>query len=345
MEDTDTQPLGRSLDRFEQSLKRLNPPAWIRQQSPLPPYAGRQEPGQSSTSRTRPRYSDHRRSYSAQRNGEGTHPSASNSSFWRTTATNSSREPSPGPGSRPATAGGRFQSSTFSRWSASTLCSDGQLSNGDNTPTDSVISAFSMRSSVLGAEPPSYPAPILTPRPPSSAMHHLLPKRPYLGWRSTDSLNAKGDSDDRTSTSAFMTPAERLALSYRRAVASPLPFSSSSRNGHALREGQRPASRLAKAVESNFVHDSIKSVSTAIMEFCQAEEVPPPPPASTRHAKAAGNAPLEPEMRPRRKEPRMQIIWLESSFVSSRPMPLTLEVNAKEVNEDEKENMSSSSQL
>merc|ERR1712109_119708 len=86
-------------NKCQQSLKRLDPPAWIRQQSPLPPLVT-EEP-----KRTRPRYSDHRRSYSAQR---GAVPSAS-ASFWRTT-TSSSREPSPGPGSRPATAAGRFQS-------------------------------------------------------------------------------------------------------------------------------------------------------------------------------------------------------------------------------------------
>ena len=117
-------------------------------------------------------------SYSAHR---GT--TSASSSYWRTeqARTPCSRGPSPGPVSRPATAGGRFQSSSFSRYSSSTLCSDGNFSNGNNTPTDSVdTSAFSMRSSIHGVHteplypPPMYPAPVYQKPLPHN-------RRPYLG--------------------------------------------------------------------------------------------------------------------------------------------------------------------
>jgi len=289
---------GRSLNRFQQSLKRLDPPAWIRQQSPLPPVISIEEP-----KRTRPRYSDHRRSYSAHR---GTAVPSASASFWRTT-TSSSREPSPGPGSRPATAAGRFQSSHFGRWSASTLCSDGQFSNGDNTPTDSVISAFSMRSSLQGTEPIYHPPPMLPVmgRPPyggaGGGYSTTTTKRPYLGWRSQDSL-INGGAVAEDGKSRYLTPAERLAWSCKQQQ----QRASSGLGGGGLGLNPRQARVLH---QHQLVHDSIKSVSTAIMEFCQAEDVPQPPPPMPLPA-------VPPAVR-RRKEHRAQIVWLESSFVSS----------------------------
>ena len=294
-EESDTEDRGRSLNKFQQSLKRLDPPAWIRQQSPLPPLVT-EEP-----KRTRPRYSDHRRSYSAQR---GAVPSAS-ASFWRTT-TSSSREPSPGPGSRPATAAGRFQSSHFSRWSASTLCSDGQFSNGDNTPTDSVISAFSMRSSFQGTEPIYHP-PSLLPvpgRPPNNSYSNHI-KRPYLGWRSQDSLiNGAGGS---VSESRYLTPAERLAWSCKQQQQRASSAGGFGGGGSGPGGGGSLHRHNRAMQQHQMVHDSIKSVSTAIMEFCQAEDVPQPPPP----------LPAAPSIPRRRKEHRAQIVWLESSFISS----------------------------
>ena len=293
----------RSLNRFQESLKQLDPPAWIRQQSPLPPVSV-QEP----KTRTRPRYSDHRRSYSAQR---GTMPSAS-ASFWRTTTTSSSRGPSPGPGSRPATAAGRFQSSQFGRWSASTLCSDGQLSNGDNTPTDSVCSAFSTRSSFQTTEPIYHPPtllPVLGGRHTGSGVGthlHTPVKRPYLGWRSQDSL-----INGTTSESRYLTPAERLAWSCKHQQKRDAMLANGAKHGS---DGgglhPHPHPRHARLLQQHnmLVHDSIKSVSTAIMEFCQAEDVPQPPPPQP---------PVGPVRR--RKEQRAQIVWLESSFISKNP--------------------------
>jgi hypothetical protein len=71
-----------------------------------------------------------------------------------------------------------------------------------------------------------------------------------------------------------------------------------------------PHPRHARLLQQHnmLVHDSIKSVSTAIMEFCQAEDVPQPPPPQP---------PVGPVRR--RKEQRTQIVWLESSFISKNP--------------------------
>ena len=259
---------GRSLERFEASLKRLDPPAWMRQ-----PRTQSESTDNSISQNTvtltnddlptRPRWPPR----STVRTTITT-TSASNS-YWRTP---SSRGPSPGPGSRPATAGGRFQSSSLSRYSSSTLCSDGNISNGNNTPTDSVTSAFSMRSGGVQTEPiyhpPNYPPPIHRSKP----LPHM--QRPYLGWRSQDSLlnnsgggNAEQDNFYRSSRAPkYLTPAERLAHTYHHRSRS----SSSNRYGGVSQQyhhHQRPG--ISKNYASDqIVHDSIKSVSSAIMEFC-----------------------------------------------------------------------------
>ena len=292
---------GRSLERFEESKKRLEPPAWMTQ----PVGALDYKASTSSSANSRIRYSEHRRSYSAQRSN------TASSGLWRSST--SSRGPSPAPGSRPATAGGRFHAShQFSRWSASTLCSDG--SNGDNTPTDSVISAFSMRSSALGTPTqPLYPPPPL-PRPSSS---HI--RRPYLGWRSQDSLNENNDDYQRKPSSThFMSPAERLAYSYRKANAS-TPGLHQASLATKRQEGIHRACRAS--YQQTFLHDSIKSVSTAIMEFCNAEDVPQPPPPTPPAVKYAH--------RRAKDHHRTRIVWLESSFVSAAAATATANGESK----------------
>ena len=295
---------GRSLERFEESKKRLEPPAWMTNQ----PLKNAVDYKTSTPSRIR--YSEHRRSYSAQRSN------TASSGLWLRNS--NSRGPSPLPGSRPATAGGRFHEvsssshQSFSRWSASTLCSESGSNAGDNTPTDSVISAFSMRSSVQGMTEPLYPPPPL-PRPYTAAYHYPHhQRRPYLGWRSQDSLNEKDHRGRGQNSSTFLSPAERLAYTYRQ-TSSLLPGQPQQPQQHDLLRCQQGNSRAS--FEQKFLHDSIKSVSTAIMEFCNAEDVPQPPPTVTsNHAKTRNN-PRASEA----KEPhhRTKIIWLESSFVSS----------------------------
>ena len=125
-----------------------------------------------------------------------------------------------------------------------------------------------------------------------------------LGWRSQDSLiNGAGGS---VSESRYLTPAERLAWSCKQQqqrASSAGGFGGGSGPG-----GGGSLHRHNRAMQQHqMVHDSIKSVSTAIMEFCQAEDVPQPPPP----------LPAAPSIPRRRKEHRAQIVWLESSFISS----------------------------
>jgi hypothetical protein len=291
---------GRSLDRFEESLKRLDPPPWMKAREESTESSLRSSQTTITTpndlsfrlsTSSRPRYSDHRRSYSAQRSGT----TSASSSLWRTenAGTPSSRGPSPAPGSRPATAGGRFQSSSYSRWSASTLCSDSNCgSTGNNTPTESIISAFSMRSNGTNTEPVYHPPPTASHN--FRALNHM--QRPYLGWRSQESLV------DDDLTSKYSTPAERLASSYRRGQIQQArkQRESAVRNHHSL-----PRNCIA---EQLYVHESIKSVSSAIMEFCQAQDVPAPPPPQRRRSGRSKDGINRPK-----------IVWLESSFVSSTP--------------------------
>jgi len=126
-------------------------------------------------------------------------------------------------------------------------------------------------------------------------------KRPYLGWRSQDSL-INGGAVAEDGKSRYLTPAERLAWSCKQQQ----QRASSGLGGGGLGLNPRQARVLH---QHQLVHDSIKSVSTAIMEFCQAEDVPQPPPPMPLPA-------VPPAVR-RRKEHRAQIVWLESSFVSS----------------------------
>ena len=269
---------GRSLERFEASLKRLDPPPWMRQQRTQSESTTADNSLSQNTvtltnddlpSNTRPRWPPR----TTIRTTTMTSTSTSNS-YWRTP---SSRGPSPGPGSRPATAGGRFQSSSLSRYSSSTLCSDGNISNGNNTPTDSVTSAFSMRSGVQTEpiyHPPNYPAPILNR---SKPLPHM--QRPYLGWRSQDSLINTGNEQDLYRSSRapkYLTPAERLAHTYHHTRSR----SSSSNRGYGAAAAKQyhhnhhqrpppPVGCLSRNYASDqIVHDSIKSVSSAIMEFC-----------------------------------------------------------------------------
>jgi len=253
---------GRSLNRFQQSLKRLDPPAWTR-------YSDHQH---------RPAFGERR----------------------LLPLVNPVQDLVLGLLLPPVA----FKA-VIGRWSASTLCSDGQFSNGDNTPTDSVISAFSMRSSLQGTEPIYHPPPMLPVmgRPPYGAgSGYSTTKRPYLGWRSQDSLiNGAAVAED--GKSRYLTPAERLAWSCKQQQQRAASMAVGTSGGGGLGLNPRQARVLH---QHQLVHDSIKSVSTAIMEFCQAEDVPQPPPL-----------PAVPPAVRRRKEHRAQIVWLESSFVSS----------------------------
>ena len=138
-----------------------------------------------------------------------------------------------------------------------------------------------------------------------------------LGWRSQDSLINNEDPQRFGSSSKYLTPNERLAYSYRHGGRSASSHSgiigtNTGNNRYGLVHQQRAALNRNYASEQ-LVHDSIKSVSSAIMEFCTAPDVPDvirtPP---TRHRMRSGGTGA--------KEPhRAQIVWLESSFVSAIP--------------------------
>lgn len=191
------------------------------------------------------------------------------------------------------------------------------MSNGINTPTDSVTSAFS-NSFHGGANteplyhPPPYPAPVYNPKSFSQT------RRPYLGWRSQDSLHSE-DPHQRTSrtTSKYLTPAERLAYSYRHGGRSTSASAGNRYNVVPLH--QRHHTGLSKGyVSDQYVHDSIKSVSSAIMEFCKAPDVPDNIRTPSRSRMRSGGS-SSGGNGSRNKEHRSQIVWLESSFVSANP--------------------------
>ena len=94
-------------------------------------------------------------------------------------------------------------------------------------------------------------------------------QRPYLGWRSQDSLINAGDNEQDLYRSSrapkYLTPAERLAHTYHHRSRS----SSSNRYGVAQQYHHHQRPGMSKNYASDqIVHDSIKSVSSAIMEFC-----------------------------------------------------------------------------
>ena len=165
--------------------------------------------------------------------------------------------------------------------------------SGNNTPTDSVVSGKSMcsnRSTLM-----------------ARATGH---NKPYIGWRSQDNLIS----------GRMTTPTERMAYSLRQknlagatstgSVRSWTQPSSSSAYFHSQ------SSRLPQTLprdellrgEQQFVHDSIRSVSTAIMEFCNAPDVPLPPPDEET---------MKRRHRSRERQQRSRVVWVESSFVSA----------------------------
>ena len=57
------------------------------------------------------------------------------------------------------------------------------------------------------------------------------------------------------------------------------------------------------------LHESIKSVSSAIMEFCKADDVPLPPP---------DNKTKQRHIRTKDQHQKSRVVWMESSFVSGK---------------------------
>jgi len=135
---------------------------------------------------------------------------------------------------------------------------------------------------------------------PSSATHKLSStsalRKPYLGWRSQENI-----SDCHSNT-----PSQRLAYS--------------------LRKSKQSGSLNSVLVEDSFcqtpsdwyIQDSIKSVSCAITEFCNAGDVP--------SAHTSQDDLLAKKQRNRgkcrdHKDLKPKVVWLESSFVSLKDNP------------------------
>ena len=134
--------------------------------------------------------------------------------------------------------------------------------------------------------------------------------KPYIGWRSQDNLVS----------GRMTTPTERMAYSLRRgnlaggsstgSVRSWTQPSSTSSFFHQQHSRFTPSQQRSDrlAGEQQLVHDSIRSVSSAIMEFCNAPDVPLPPPDVDT---------LKRRHRSKERQQRSRVVWLESSFVSA----------------------------
>jgi hypothetical protein len=179
------------------------------------------------------------------------------------------------------------------------------LSTGQNTPTDSVVSGRSILDvgSGIGGISGGYSRPA---------------QKPYLGWRSQE--NVATSSDVRGGRN---TPNERLASSLRRSQQSGLDrtttqFGSlnSSLTGSSQWRGSGRYSRDGTPGPADwFIHDSIRSVSSAIAEFCKADDVPAAPiSAEDKIRRRRGRTRVRGESD---YQPKSRIVWLESSFVSS----------------------------
>ena len=170
------------------------------------------------------------------------------------------------------------------------------LSTGQNTPTDSVVSGRS----ILDGGGAGYSRPT---------------QKPYLGWRSQENVATDGRCGRNT-------PNERLASSLRRSQQSGLdrttPFGSlnSSLAGSSQWRGSGRFSRDGTPGPADwFIHDSIRSVSSAIAEFCKADDVPAAPvSAEDKIRRRRGRTRVRGESD---YPPKSRIVWLESSFVSS----------------------------
>jgi hypothetical protein len=163
--------------------------------------------------------------------------------------------------------------------------------------------------------------------PPSTPVNPIGPtytKKPYLGWRSQERLNNGGTAVSPTGQgglklSLYRPPEERLAaeiLSSRHRSKStdrpPLPKPPprdektvlTNRNGHPSSSQESPAMPVGPTV-----HDSIREVTEQINQLVnrgdyvafETENEPPPKPKPRQHKSKRPN------------------IWIESSFVGTKP--------------------------
>ena len=171
----------------------------------------------------------------------------------------------------------------------------------------------------------------------------MMRQKPYLGWRSQDNLL------DSKLSNLSNDPAQRLAYTYKHGVLSGRA-SVAGTVGHFGVGGSRLArdggsfgyidgtarsqsysrslprncygSHLTEALphsslqqdQQNELHESIKSVSSAIMEFCKADDVPLPPPDERTKRR---------QIRTSNQHKSTKVVWMESSFVSEKNPSIT----------------------
>ena len=204
-------------------------------------------------------------------------------------------------------------SAAVGRWSTSTLCDSAY--SGNNTPTDSVISQDVSTRSFL-----------------HSSNANPIRQKLYLGWRSQDNL-----LDSKLSTLSN-DPSQRLAYTYKQGILSGRAsvagsFPDRGRQSNSDFGGSRSQSytrslprncygsnhqplsnHLQPLDQPNDLHESIKSVSSAIMEFCKADDVPLPPPDENVRRR---------HIRTKDQHQKSRVVWMESSFVSGKDCGVT----------------------
>jgi hypothetical protein len=125
-------------------------------------------------------------------------------------------------------------------------------------------------------------------------------RKPYIGWRSQENISQCQDMHCNT-------PSQRLAYSLRK----------SKQSGSLNSIVAEDSPRHKNVTKSNdwYIQDSIKSVSSAIAEFCNADD------SSTLPTSQEELLAKKHRSRGRcrdHSEPKAKIVWLESSFVSTK---------------------------
>ena len=314
----------RHTERFEATLQKVDCPSWLKDGIIQP---SKRQPRQSK----RPRYQENRSSLqnyatlgssagggggggggsaaaaaaatAAARRSNSKEFSSSSSCYYRTsnwsTATLNDAASTNGGGGGAAAAGTGVGCSTGNVGAAI-----GPATVGTNlvTPNGSIDSSTSY----------CFPA-ASAPAPAPSTERLRWAKKPYLGWRSTDNLPAAATDSNNSSSSMrpsmvlVMTPHERLARHYHHPHLHQQRSASSSRissleggnndlHPHWSSSGRGSSTPPLREFPRFGVHDSIRSVTSAILDYCSNNDE---------------NNGASIEMRPK-------MVWKESSFLSSK---------------------------
>lgn len=283
--------------RVRRSLQRLDVPEWMKTATPQQGFILRRKEGTSSSTGGWSAFSSKTGSMTSLGSSRANTPTkviiptrASTRSYGGITSPASTASISPSPSDR-VDRGGLFQY-PLSRWSTS------RINSGTTTPTGSLSSQKT--------------APFTR-------------QQPYLGWRSNTSLTSLGGSQSSLSGNAYLSPAERLALTLcqtkqnepvviQKDSSTVAPSSQFEANTtvHEISNDNDTTNVISPKIYSDRsqvadVHSSIKEVTSAIVHYCKETESPRSSPRSSPNA-------FNRESSPRRR------VWVESSFVGSRPI-------------------------